>query len=208
MAQNYAPVVTGKKPDNFDEQQQALQGVDSLSHILEGATKLLTDKEMSRVITGQIPGYIELHGANIISAAVQLVETFTNKENKEQIIKEQQITEVVNSQVELNDKSLNLVLQDNVLIQKEEDLEIAAPLNLPERSDISTSSDIIAEQDIQKNNKVSSKEKALEIAKDAARGAVNFFNALQSEEGQKSKEEIVGNLSKLGDQISEQGYIQ
>lgn len=54
----------------------------------------------------------------------------------------------------------------------------------------------------------SSKEKAIEVVSNVASNVRDVLQILQTEEGKKSKEAIVSNLAKLGDQIVDQGYVR
>jgi hypothetical protein len=212
LAQNYAPVVTEKKPDNFNEREQALQGVTAVSHIVKSATTLLTNQEMSQVITNQIPGYIELHGANIVSAVVKLSESFTNKEKKAKVaIDNPSVTESLDQEIVLNTTARDLSAQNqepvNIMEENEASILVAEGSDKVVDYIPNLSEERIAEE--AKENKISpNKAKAVAVAKEVAQTAVNFLNVLQSEEGKESKEAIVGNLVKLGDQIKDQGYIQ
>ncbi len=205
--------------------KQTVATADSISKVVESAAVLLTDENVSKVISEKIPDYIATHGQTFIDAITS--QFATRKAKKAAPAEELLAGEVVAKPTAEYRENVRVASEINVEQDQSPAAEdavqtgIGAVLEQPAASDEIQQETVEIVEEIQEpeafefaiseaapNKKPSSKEKAIEVVGTVAKNVTNILNILQSEEGRESKGVIVSNLAKLGHQIEDKKYIQ
>lgn len=205
--------------------KQTVATADSISKVVESAAVLLTDKNISKVISEKIPDYIATHGQTFIDAITSQFATRQAKKaaSAEELLAGEVVAkptaeyrENVRVASEINvEQDQSSAAEDAVQTGTEAVLEQPAAEDAVQRETAEIVEEIqepeafeFAISEAAPNKKLSSKEKAIEVVGTVAKNVTNILSILKSEEGRESQAAIVSNLAELGHQIEEKKFIQ